>query len=130
MRRRMQKRPMRGGYYSDINAPYHAGNFAQSQQQAGSSVGASPDLTTVQSGGRRKRRRSSKQRGGLFELNPEPLGAPMGGPSPAPAQSGGYFPALLKSALAPFGLTNFNGKTAYKGKSRLSRKLSSRRHRR
>jgi len=123
MRRRLQKRPMRGGYYSDINAPYHAGNFAQAQQQAGSAVGASPDLTTIQSGGRRKRRRSSKQRGGLFELNPETL-------TVAPAQSGGYFPALLKSALAPFGLTNFNGKTAYKGKSRLSRKLSSRRHRR
>ena len=119
MRRRMQKRPMRGGYYSDINAPYNAGNFAQTQQQAGSAIGASPDLTTIQSGGRRKRRRSSKQHGGLFELNPEPL-----------TQSGGYFPALLKSALAPFGFTNFNGKTAYKGKSRLSRKLSSRRHRR
>lgn len=122
MRQRRQKRLMRGGYYSDLNAPYHAGNFAQSQQQAGSTVSASPDLATIQSGGRRKRRRSSKQRGGLFELNPEPL-APAG-------QSGGYFPALLKSALAPFGLTNFNGKTAYKGKSRLSRKLSSCRHRR
>jgi len=113
---------------------FNHGNFASSQASTGgSSIGASTNVSLAQSGGsrRRKGRKGRRMRGGLAPLNPELLG----GDAPTTSQKGGYFSSVLKAALVPFGLMGLNqyahehsGKTAYRGKSRLSKRLQSRRH--
>ena len=141
-RRRTMKRKsgMRGGYAlmpSEVTAPNDVGNFAASQQPAGALVNAPSNLNLIQSGGKSKRR---KQRGGLVEYQPtlvsESVG-PLSSAGPQVAQKGGYFQELVKSAIVPFGLLGLNKyahdyykKTPYRGKSRLSKRLRSRRNRR
>lgn len=140
--RTYKKRGMRGGSAlmpADAMAPHDIGNFAATQQQAGSLVGQAPDTSIInQAGGRGK----GRQRGGMFGLQPsEIIGStgmlPTGAEAPAVQQKGGYLQELLQSAIVPFGLIGLNkyahaysGKTPYKGKSRLSKKLRSRRNRR
>ena len=92
--------------------------------------GSAPNVALAQSGGR-KSRHHRRHRGGMFPLSPEDLApqAPVGG------QKGGYLTQLMQAAVVPFGLMGLNhyahqysGKTAYMGKSRLSKRLSARRH--
>ena len=107
----MRRRRMRGGMVADVNAPYDIGNFAASQQQAGSSMAGAPNTEIInQAGGRSKRRgRGRRQRGGSM-LSPSEIGSSTGLLSTGGGvdQKGGYFPQLLKSALAPFGLMGLN----------------------
>jgi hypothetical protein len=136
--RSYKKRGMRGGSAlmpADAMAPHDIGNFAASQQQAGSTMGQAADTSIINQAGGRSRR----QRGGRFELQPTEVAESTGMLSTGPAvqQKGGYFQELLQSAIVPFGLIGLNkyahaysGKTPYKGKSRLSKKLRSRRNRR
>ena len=112
-----------------VSDSYEVGGFAATQQQAGSAVGPAPNLNLIQSGGRSKKRR---QRGGMHALlQPAEIGGSTGllSTGEAPAQHGGYFNSLFKSAIAPFGL---KGLTRYsgRGKSRLSKRLRSHRNRR
>ena len=133
--RRRRSNKMRGGMSSLMPASindFNHGNFASSQSSVSSgSIGAT-NVSLAQSGGsrsrRRKGRRGMRMRGGLAPLSPELLDAP--------SQKGGYFSSVLKAALVPFGLMGLNqyahehsGKTASRGKSRLSKKLH-RRHNR
>jgi hypothetical protein len=128
---------MYGGMVAEVNAPYDIGNFAASQQQAGSSMGPQPDLAVInQAGGRSKRKgRGRRQRGGSM-LSPSDISdstglLPTDGGSVE--QKGGYFPQLLKSALAPFGLMGLNKYSkdnSYRKRSRLSNRLRSHRKRR
>ena len=135
--RRTPKRRMRGGMPAGVNDPYDNGNFAVSQQQAGSSMGPQPDLTVMhQAGGRSKRRgRGRRHRGGSGILSPADIGGSTGllSTGDTPEQKGGYFPKLLKSALAPFGLMGLNKYSkdnSYRKRSRLSNRLRSHRKRR
>ena len=143
MVKRTQRRSkkMRGGMSSLMPASindFNHGNFASSQASAsGGYMGASTNVSLAQSGGSRRKGRGKRRRmrGGLVALNPLDLDA-----TPATTtggQKGGYFSSVLKAALVPFGLMGLNqyahehsGKTAYRGKSRLSKKLQSRRHHR
>lgn len=136
--RRRRSNKMRGGGMSSLMPAsindFNHGNFASSQSSAsGGSIGASTNVSLAQSGGSRSRRKGRgkrrRMRGGLVPLSPELLGGD------APSQKGGYFSSVLKAALVPFGLMGLNqyahehsGKTASRGKSRLSKKLQSRRH--
>ena len=118
---------------ADAMAPHDIGNFAATQQQAGSSMGHAPDLSLIQSGGRSRRKgRGRKQRGGMSELQPSEIGESTGVLSTggSEGQTGGYFKNLFKSAMAPFG--GLKGLNTYsrKGKSRLSKRLRSHRNRR
>lgn len=133
-RKQTMKRRMKGGNTimpSEISATYDIGNYAASQNQAGASVGAMPNLDLInQAGGKSKRRR---QYGGMHELQPTNIGESTGmlptGEVVAP-QKGGYFKELFKSAVAPFRLSGLRGRSVkrpYMGKSRLSKRL--RRHR-
>jgi hypothetical protein len=136
------RRKMRGGNPADANGSYEIGGYAASQQNAGSSASAMPDLNIInQAGGMSRKRKRRRQRGGMSELSPANIGGstgllPTAGDS-AGEQKGGYFPSLFKSALAPFGLSglnkyarSFSGKKVYMGKSRLSKRLRSHRNRR
>ena len=115
---------------ADAMATHDIGNFAATQQQAGSSMGHTPDLSLIQSGGRsRKGRGRRKQRGGMHELQPSEIGGSTGLLSTGGGQQGGYFKNLFKSAMAPFGLKGLNTYSR-KGKSRLSKRLRSHRNRR
>lgn len=134
-RRTSKKRGMRGGNAimpSEISATYDIGNYAASQQQAGASVGAMPNLDLInQSGGKSRRR----QYGGMHELRPTDIGGSTGMLSTGEVapQQGGYFKELFKSAVAPFGLSGLRGRSVkrpYMGKSRLSKRLRSHRQRR
>jgi hypothetical protein len=135
--RRTPKRRMYGGMPADVNAPYDIGNFAVSQQQAGSSMAGSPNTDIItQAGGRSKRRgRGRRHRGGSGILSPADIGGSTGllSTGDTPEQKGGYFPKLLKSALAPFGLMGLNKYSkdnSYRKRSRLSNRLRSHRKRR
>ena len=114
---------------------FNHGNFASSQSSVSGGSSAPTNVSLAQSGGSRSRRKGRgkrrRMRGGLVPLSPELLGGD------APSQKGGYFSSVLKAALVPFGLMGLNqyahehsGKTAHRGKSRLSKKLQSRRHHR
>lgn len=133
-----KKRSMRGGGYlmpSDVSAPYTHGDFAGGQHPPVPIAGSVPNVALAQSGGRSKKYRK-KHRGGSSALQPAMVGgedfAALGG---APAtQKGGYMENLFKAALVPFGLMGLNkyahdhaGKRPYMGKSRLSKRLRSRR---
>lgn len=138
---------------------FNHGNFVQNQSSVGGQIGAMPNVALAQSGGSRKKQMGGRKHmyGGLVPLTPEEI-APLAGEqkggrkrmhgglvplSPeeitAPQmgeQKGGYFASVLKSALVPFGLMGLNqyahehyGKPAYRGKSRLSKKIRSRRNR-
>ena len=119
---------------------FNHGNFASSQSSAGGgSMGASTNVSLAQSGGSRRKGRGKRRRmrgGGLMPLNPFELGS-GDAPTTTGGQKGGYLASVLKAALVPFGLMGLNqyahehsGKTAHRGKSRLSKKLQSRRHHR
>lgn len=125
---------MRGGGYADVSAPYTHGDFVGGQHSPVPNAGSVPNVALAQSGGRSKKR---QHRGGSFALQPATLGgedfAPLGG-APAVPQKGGYMENLFKAALVPFGLMGLNkyahdhsGKRPYMGKSRLSKRLRSRR---
>jgi hypothetical protein len=128
-----RRKMMRGGGLmpSEISAGNGIGGYANSQTSVGSVIsGSAPNVALAQSGGRRSRRRR-RYRGGMAPLSPEELApaAPVGG------QKGGYLTQLMQAAVVPFGLMGLNhyahqysGKTAYMGKSRLSKRLSERRH--
>lgn len=131
---------------ADAMAPHDIGNFAASQQQAGAIASQAPDLSIIQSGGRSRRKgRGRRQRGGMHMLNPTDVEGSTGllstGAETSPAavgdQKGGYFQSLLEAAVVPLGLVGLNkyahqyvGRTPYKGKSRLSKRLRSHRNRR
>jgi hypothetical protein len=131
---------MRGGGMSSLMPAsindFNHGNFATGQTSTGgSSIDTHTNVSLAQSGGSRRKGKGKRRRmrGGLAPLNPELLG----GDVPTTSQKGGYFSSVLKAALVPFGLMGLNqyahdhsGKTAYRGKSRLSKKLQSRRHNR
>ena len=127
--RRHRRHKMRGGMSSlmpgSIN-DFNHGNFAASQASVGG-VGAvgTPNVSLAQSGGSRKGRKR-RMRGGLVPLSPSELG------DPTVSQSGGYLASVFKAALAPLGLMGLKKYTqdSRKGKSRLSKKLRSRRHNR
>jgi hypothetical protein len=129
-----KKRSMRGGGYADVSAPYTHGDFVGGQHSPVPNAGSVSNVALAQSGGRAKKRR---HRGGGHVLQPATLGgedfAPLSGGQPAP-QKGGYMENLFKAALVPFGLMGLNkyahdhsGKRPYMGKSRLSKRLRSRR---
>jgi len=129
-----KKRSMRGGGYlmpADASAPYTHGDFAGGQHSPVPIAGSVPNVALAQSGGRSNRK---KHRGGSA-LQPTPLGEDFGTLGGAPAtQKGGYMENLFKAALVPFGLMGLNkyahdhaGKRPYMGKSRLSKRLRSRR---
>ena len=133
-RRRHSSNKMRGGMSSlmpsSIN-DFNHGNFASSQTSVSGGSSAPTNVSLAQSGGRKRRNGSKGMRGGLVPLSPTELDTTTTG------QKGGYFETVLKAALVPFGLMGLNkyahshyGKTAYRGKSRLSKKLRSRRHHR
>ncbi len=138
-RRSLKRKTMRGGNAlmpGDANGSYEIGGFAASQHQAGATSMVAPDLNIIQSGGKLKKR---WQRGGMYELQPTEIGGSTGSilPPPAPAQTGGNFSTIMKSAMVPLGLFGLNkyahdysGKKVYKGKSRLSKRLRSHRNRR
>ncbi len=140
-RRHRRSNKMRGGMSSLMPGSitdFNHGDFASSQSSAGGSSSAPTNVSLAQSGGSRRKGRGKRRRirgGGLVPLNPLELG---GGDAPTTGgQKGGYFASVLKAAIVPFGLMGLNqyahehsGKTAYRGKSRLSKKLQSRRHRR
>lgn len=134
-RRQRRSNKMRGGMSSlmpsSIN-DFNHGNFAATQASAGSgsSIGAPTNVSLAQSGGSRRKGRGKRMKGGLVPLSPSDLDVPT-----TSGQKGGYFTTLLNNAIVPFGLMGlnqyaheFSGKTAYRGKSRLSKKLQSRRH--
>ncbi len=125
---------MKGGMPASIN-DFNHGNFVTNQTSVSGGSTDAPNVSLVQSGGsrKRKRRRMRRMRGGLAPLSPEVLSGDVPTTS---GQKGGYMSSIFKSALVPFGLMGLNqyahehsGKTAYRGKSRLSKKLRSRRHR-
>jgi hypothetical protein len=125
---------MRGGGYADVSAPYTHGDFVGGQHSPVPNAGSVPNVALAQSGGSKQRRK--KHRGGAHVLQPATLGedsAPLSG-APAVPQKGGYMENLFKAALVPFGLMGLNkyahdhsGKRPYMGKSRLSKRLRSRR---
>jgi hypothetical protein len=130
-----KKRHMRGGSYlmpADVSAPYTHGDFAGGQHSPVPNAGSVSNVALAQSGGSKQRRHI----GGSSALQPTPLGeefASLGG-APAVPQKGGYMENLFKAALVPFGLMGLNkyahdhsGKRPYMGKSRLSKRLRSRR---
>jgi len=130
-----KKRSIRGGGYADVSAPYTHGDFAGGQHSPVPNASSVSNVALAQSGGRAKQRR---HRGGHV-LQPATLGdefTALGGQTagqPAP-QKGGYMENLFKAALVPFGLMGLNkyahdhsGKRPYMGKSRLSKRLRSRR---
>lgn len=133
---RRSHRKMRGGGYlmpSLVSGGNSIGEYANSQSSVASGIsGSAPNVALAQSGGRsRKLRRRRHRGGGMSMLSPEELApqAPVGG------QKGGYFTQLMQAAVVPFGLMGLNhyahqysGKTPYMGKSRLSKRLSARRH--
>ncbi len=131
---RRRRNQMRGGSHAlmpgSIN-DFNHGNLVQNQSAVGGQIGAMPNVSLAQSGGSRKKRRGSRRMyGGLVPLQPSEL------VEPAPQQKGGYFASVLKSALVPFTLIGLNqyahtrsGKKPYMGKSRLSKRLRSRRNR-
>ena len=139
--RRRRSNKMRGGGMSSLMPgsinDFNHGNFSTSQASAGgsSSIGAPTNVSLAQSGGSRRKGRGKRRRmrGGLVPLSPSEL---SGGDVPTTSgQKGGYWSSLLEAAIVPFGLMGLNqyahehsGKTAYRGKSRLSKRLQSRRH--
>jgi len=141
-RTRHHKRKMSGGGYlmpSLVSAGNSIGGYIDSQTNVGSgmSSGPAPNVALAQSGGRsrklRRRRHRGHRGGGMASLTPEVL-APIG-EVPVGGQKGGYLTQLMQAAVVPFGLMGLNhyahkysGKTAYMGKSRLSKRLSARRH--
>ena len=130
-RHRHHRRKMSGGMSSlmpgSIN-DFNHGNFAASQASVGG-VGAvgTPNVSLAQSGGRSRKGRKRRMSGGLVPLSPSELG------DPTVSQSGGYLASVFKAALAPLGLMGLKKYThdsSRRGKSRLSKKLRSRRHNR
>ena len=130
-----KKRSMRGGGYlmpADASALYTHGDFAGGQHSPVPIAGSVSNVALAQSGGRSKKYRK-KHRGGAHVLQPATLGEDTLGGAPA-TQKGGYMENLFKAALVPFGLMGLNkyahdhaGKRPYMGKSRLSKRLRSRR---
>ena len=136
--RRRRSNKMRGGMSSlmpgSIN-DFNHGNFSASQASAGGGSSSPTNVSLAQSGGSRRKGRGKRRRlrGGLVPLSPSELSG--GDVQPTSGQKGGYFSSLLKAAIVPFGLMGLNqyahkhsGKTAHRGKSRLSKRLQSRRH--
>ena len=132
-RRHRRSNKMRGGMSSlmpgSIN-DFNHGNFAASQTSVGGGgVVAPTNVSLAQSGGSRKgrMRRMRGMSGGLVPLSPSELGDANG------VQTGGYLASVFKAALAPLGLMGLKKYThdsSRRGKSRLSKKLRSRRHNR
>jgi hypothetical protein len=109
---------------------FNHGNFAASQASVGGggAVGT-PNVSLAQSGGSRRMkgmRRRKGMSGGLVPLSPSELGDTTGG------QTGGYLASVFKAAIAPLGLMGLKkyAQDSRRGKSRLSKKLRSRRHNR
>ena len=136
-RRRSNK--MRGGMSSLMSGSitdFNHGNYAASQSSVSAGSSAPTNVSLAQSGGSRRKAGGKKRRmrgGGLMPLSPSDL---LGDVAPTGGQKGGYLSSVLNAALVPFGLMGLNqyahehsGKTVYRGKSRLSKKLKSRRRR-
>jgi hypothetical protein len=140
-RRQRRSKKMRGGMSSLMPASitdFNHGNYAASQASVSGGSSAPTNVSLAQSGGSRRKARGKRRRmrGGLVPLSPSDL---LGGDVPTTGgnQKGGYWSSVLKAALVPIGLLGLNqyahehsGKTASRGKSRLSKRLQSRRHRR
>jgi hypothetical protein len=106
---------------------FNHGNFAASQASVGGGDGVSTtNVSLAQSGGSRKKMRRKRRgmSGGLVPLSPSELGDTTGG------QTGGYLASIFKAAIAPLGLMGLKkySQESRRGKSRLSKKLRSRRH--